>query len=87
MLLLAGSNFLEYGSRLKEIAKKMGLLPYVKFLFNVSLENKYRLFAASDIFVSPSDSIQESFGLSVLEAMAAGLPVVASDWNGYKNLV
>ena len=42
---------------------------------------------AADIFVSPSDNIQETFGLAVVEAMASGLPVVASDWNGYRDLV
>lgn len=42
---------------------------------------------ASDVFVSLSDNIQETFGLTPLEAMAAGLPVVVSDWNGYKDTV
>ncbi len=42
---------------------------------------------ASDIFVSLSDNIQETFGLTPVEAMAAGLPCVVSDWNGYKETV
>src|SRR5262249_51493281 len=48
---------------------------------------KKSIYAASDIFVSPVDNIQESFGLTVLEAMASGLPVVASNWSGYRDLV
>lgn len=42
---------------------------------------------AADIFCSLSDNIQETFGLTPIEAMAAGLPCVVSDWNGYKETV
>lgn len=42
---------------------------------------------AADVFVSLSDNIQETFGITPLEAMAAGLPVIVSDWNGYKDTV
>lgn len=42
---------------------------------------------AADIFVSLADSIQETFGLTPIEAMAAGLPVLVTDWNGYKDTV
>jgi glycosyltransferase involved in cell wall biosynthesis len=42
---------------------------------------------AADIFASLSDNIQETFGLTPLEAMAAGLPVIATDWNGYRDTV
>ena len=37
--------------------------------------------------MSPSDNIQESFGLTLLEAGVAGLPAVVSDWDGYRDLV
>ncbi|MBY0335266.1 MAG: glycosyltransferase family 4 protein [Acetobacteraceae bacterium] len=43
--------------------------------------------AAADIATLLSDNIQESFGLAPLEALAAGLPVVASDWDGLKETV
>lgn len=43
--------------------------------------------AAADIFISLADSIQETFGLTPLEAMAAGLPALVTDWNGYKDTV
>lgn len=42
---------------------------------------------AADLFVSLSDNIQETFGITPIEAMAAGLPVLVSDWNGYKDTV
>lgn len=45
------------------------------------------VWAASDIFISLADSVQETFGLTPVEAMAAGLPCVVSDWNGYKDTV
>ncbi|MBB6252936.1 glycosyltransferase family 4 protein [Nitrospirillum iridis] len=43
--------------------------------------------SAADIFLSLPDNIQETFGLTPIEAMAAGLPVVVSDWNGYRDTV
>jgi starch synthase len=42
---------------------------------------------AADIFVSLPDNVQESFGLTAVEAMAASLPCVVSDWNGLKETV
>ncbi len=48
---------------------------------------KKQLFAAADIFASPVDNIQETFGLTLVEAAQAALPVVASDWDGYKDIV
>lgn len=42
---------------------------------------------AADVFISLADSIQETFGITPVEAMAAGLPVLVTDWNGYKDTV
>jgi glycosyltransferase involved in cell wall biosynthesis len=50
-------------------------------------EIRNNVWFAADIFTSLSDNIQETFGLTPIEGMAAGLPVVVSDWNGYKETV
>ena len=88
MLLFCGRDGQgKYGNKIKKMSEEMGLSPDVKFYLNPSLDEKKLFYSASDIFISPSDSIQESFGLTVLEAMASGMPVIASDWNGYRDLV
>lgn len=46
--------------------------------------NRDKAYSGSDIFTFPIDNVQEPFGLSPIEAMAAGLPVIASDWDGLR---
>ena len=46
-----------------------------------------KAWASADVFCSLSDNIQETFGITPIEAMASGLPLVVSDWNGYKDSV
>jgi glycosyltransferase involved in cell wall biosynthesis len=48
---------------------------------------RFSIWSVGDLFISLSDNIQETFGLTPVEAMAAGLPSVVSDWNGYKDTV
>lgn len=50
-------------------------------------DNYQQAWAGADVFCSLSDNLQETFGLTPIEAMAAGLPVVVSDWDGYKDTV
>ncbi len=45
------------------------------------------IWSGADIFTLPVDNIQETFGLVPVEAMAAGLPVVMPDWNGFRDTV
>jgi len=45
------------------------------------------LVRSANIFISPADSIQETFGITPIEAMSAGLPAIVSDWNGYRETV
>jgi glycosyltransferase involved in cell wall biosynthesis len=50
-------------------------------------DTRMQAWAAADVFVSPADNIQETFGLTPLEAMASGLPVIAGAWDGYRDTV
>ena len=50
-------------------------------------EERQIAWASADVFCSLSDNIQETFGITPIEAMAAALPVVVSDWDGYKDTV
>lgn len=43
--------------------------------------------SCSDIFVSLTDNLQETFGITPVEAMAAGLPVIVTDWDGYRDTI
>ena len=60
--------------------------PSVRHIFLDGRKEDVRKIAwgACDIFISLSDNIQETFGLTLIEAMAAGKPVIATDWDGYR---
>ena len=82
-LLVIGS-----GPKEREYRRYVGLrgIRDVEFLGRVSDEDKVRYFASSDIYCAPNTG-QESFGIVLLEAMAAGVPIVASDIHGFKRVV
>ena len=58
----------------------------VTFLGHVPSVDLPRWYATGDIFVSPASG-QESFGIVLVEAMAAGRVVVASDIPGYRSVI
>lgn len=63
--------------------------PSVKVITLDGRESKARkqAWSSADIFCSLSDNIQETFGITPIEAMASGLPLIVSDWDGYKDTV
>lgn len=87
LLVLAGANPTDYGHYVMAQAADLGLAAHVKAFFNLPSACLPSLYAACDIFVSPTDSLTESFSLTIVEAMASARPVVASDWDGYKELI
>jgi len=73
--------------RLKKLAKARGLEERVHFLGKVSHEELPAYYASCDVFVLPSVSRLEAFGLVIVEAMASGKPVVVSDIPGVNEVV
>ena len=73
--------------RLKALANELGCIQNLTIWPNPSARDKHMLYSGADIFVSPSDNIQETFGLTVAEALSYGLPAVVSDWDGYRDIV
>lgn len=59
----------------------------VHFVDGRPAQARQSIWYAADVFTSLADNIQETFGLTPIEGMAAGLPVVVSDWDGYKDTV
>lgn len=86
-LLLAGGAEESSCAAFQACIEELGLADCAHLLRNPTDGDRAALYAACDAFVSPVDNHQETFGLSVVEAMAAGLPCLVSDWDGYKDLI
>jgi len=67
-------------SRLEELTERLDLNSCVQFVGQVSQERIPWIMHQADVFILPS--LSESFGIVNLEAMAAGLPIVATNVGG-----
>jgi glycosyltransferase involved in cell wall biosynthesis len=85
-LVMAGDikNEPEYPELLSQM-KKLNLKNHVKLIGYVPLEDLPFLYNAASLFVFPS--LYEGFGLPLLEAMACGTPVVASNRSSIPEVV
>lgn len=87
-LVIAGQDIGEsYSALLEKVIAEEHLQSSITIIPNFPYLLKPHIYSAADIFVSPVDNIQETFGISLVEAMSCGLPIVASDWSGYRDLV
>ncbi len=82
-LILVGDGPLR--DNLESLAINLGIDDKVQFTGKVPREHVYKIFAHSDIFVIPS--LAEGFCVAAVEAMAAGLPVVASDIPVFREII
>lgn len=86
-LLLAGwaGDDDETPESLRRYGESLGIR--TRILLRPDDETRRALYAAADVFLSPSDNLQETFGLTLAEAGAASLPAIASDFDGYRDIV
>ena len=76
-----------YQALLEGLLDEHDLRRDVKFTGPVTGEDKEWLFAEADVLVNVSTDLGETFGFNLLEAKARGLPVVCTNWNGFRDLV
>lgn len=85
MLQIAGPDELDHSRAVKELVRSLQLESRVEFLGPIAESNKNSLLEGADIFILPSFS--ENFGIVVAEAMAYGLPVIATTSTPWSSLV
>lgn len=74
----------DFPQTIRGLAENIGLT--VELVLRPDDGRRKELFAEADVFVSVSDNPQETFGITVLEAGVSGLPVIVSDYDGYREL-
>jgi glycosyltransferase involved in cell wall biosynthesis len=87
VLLLAGGAEVEDQSLIARQIRQFGLDECVRVRVNFSSQEKADLFRMATLVLSLADNSQETFGLTLLEAMLFAKPLVVSDWSGYRDLV
>jgi glycosyltransferase-like protein len=88
LLIAGGMTLFDYRherERFDALAGELGVTPHVRVLGPLPSGEMERLFRAADAFAFPS--VKEGFGLAALEALAAELPVVASDLDVFKDFL
>lgn len=74
----------------RQLAEQLGVEDNIFFTGNVNHSETADFLKAGDVYIQPSQphgDYLESFGISFLEAQAAGLPCIGSDWGGVSEAV
>ena len=75
----------EYRARVERLISELGLRDRVRLTGRMNEDELARLLVSLDLFVSASRS--EAFGLAMVEAMACGVPVVATATEGAREII
>jgi glycosyltransferase involved in cell wall biosynthesis len=84
-LFVVGTGESNYVSSLKQLALEYGIGDFINWMGHLDGEDKTNLLKQSDWFVLPS--ISENFGISAVEALAHGVPIIISQEVGISDIV
>ncbi|HEV2058972.1 MAG TPA: glycosyltransferase, partial [Solirubrobacteraceae bacterium] len=88
LLIVGGATLFDYRDEIGRFdvrARELGVSEHVRVVGTVSPAELERHYRAADVFAFPST--KEGFGLVALEALAAGLPVVASEIDVFRTFL
>ena len=89
---LSGRNITDcpqspYVTRLKRAVKRLRLSNRIHFKGVRFGLDKYRILSKSDIFVNPTIAVEEAFPTTNIEALACGVPIIATKWAGNNEII
>lgn len=76
-----------YVQDLKTLIDQYQIANQVHLVLNLTNSEKEHYYKAADVYFGLADNFQETFGISNVEAMKFGLPILALDWNGFRDTV
>lgn len=86
-VLIAGWEYVGYERWILENATSLGIRDCVSVLPTPDGDTLRALYHAADVFLALGDSVQETYGVALAEAMSSGLPAIATAWSGHKDLI
>lgn len=84
-LQLVGNGAPDYESYLRELAERMCVVDRIEFMGSIPPERIEQAYKLADLFILASRN--EAFGIVLLEAMATGLPIIATNVGGIPMVV
>ena len=82
---VAGAQGQTADARIRKLPEKLGIANRINFLGRVGRNDLVELYSRVDVFCLPSR--QEALGVSILEALAAGLPVIGTRVGGITEIL